>query len=135
MVADAFSRPVGIPVVASPGSCSGSSVSPVFWSFLEPQAQGLVSSVHSPNVSPTLAQLINYSNLAQLQKHCSETQDLSKLAGSGWLHHLTLVLLGLRSAPKDDQACFSAEDVYGSPLILPGMFLDPPKFLSEIFKS
>ena len=93
MVADAFSRPVGIPVVASPGSCSGSSVSPVFWSFLEPQAQGLVSSVHSPNVSPTLAQLINYSNLAQLQKHCSETQDLSKLAGSGWLHHLTLVLL------------------------------------------
>ena len=80
-----------------------------------------------------MAQLINYSNLAQLQKHCSETQDLSKLAGSGWLHHLTLVLLGLRSAPKDDQACSSAEAVYGSPLMLPRMFLDAPEFPLEIF--
>ena len=59
----------------------------------------------------------------------------SKLAGSGWIHHLPLVLLGLRSAPKDDHACSSAEAVYGSPLMLPGMFLDAPEFPSEKFKS
>ena len=41
----------------------------------------------------------------------------------------------LRSAPKDDQACSFAEAVYGSPLMLPGMFLDSLEFLSEIFKS
>ena len=59
----------------------------------------------------------------------------SKLVGSGLTHHLALVFLGLRSAPKDDQACSSAEAVYGSPLMLPGMFLDAPEFPSEIFKS
>ena len=41
----------------------------------------------------------------------------------------------LRSAPKDDQACSFAEAFYGSPMMLPGMFLDPLEFLSEIFKS
>ena len=46
----------------------------------------------------------------------------SKLAGAG---------LGLR----DDQACSSVEVVYGSFLVLHGMFLDAPEFPSEIFKS
>ncbi|XP_023331963.1 uncharacterized protein LOC111704065 [Eurytemora carolleeae] len=46
----------------------------------------------------------------------------SKLAGSG---------LGLR----DDQACSSAKVVYGSFLVLPGMYLDAPEFPLEIFKS
>ena len=39
------------------------------------------------------------------------------------LASLPLVLLGLHSAPKDDQACSSAEAVYGPPLMLPGLFL------------
>ena len=55
--------------------------------------------------------------------HCSLMSSLcSKLAGSG---------LGLR----DDQACSSAKVVYGSFLVLPGMFLDAPEFPLEIFKS
>jgi len=41
----------------------------------------------------------------------------------------------LPSAPKDDQSCSFAEAVYGSPLMLPGMFLDALEFPSEIFKS
>ena len=68
--------------------------------------------------------------------HCFLKSSLcSKLAGSGWIHHLPLVLLGLHSAPKDDQACSSAEAVYSSTLMLPGMFLDAPEFPSEILKS
>ena len=35
----------------------------------------------------------------------------SKLLGSGWKQHQALVLLELRSASKDDQACSSAEAV------------------------
>ena len=66
--------------------------------------------------------------------HCSLKSSLySKLAGSGWIHHLPLVLLGLRSALKYDMACSSAEAVYGSPLMLPRMFLDAPEFPLEIF--
>ena len=51
------------------------------------------------------------------------------------IHQIPLVLLGLCSVPKDDQAFSSAEAVYGSLLMLPGMFLDAPEFPSEVFKS
>ena len=51
------------------------------------------------------------------------------------IYQIPLVLLGLCSVPKDDQAFSSAEAVYGSPLMLPGMFLDAPEFPSEVFKS
>ena len=76
MVTDALSCSVGIPVVAAPGSCSEGSVSLVRSINSGTHAQGLISSVHSSNVSPTSAQLIDFSNLAQLQKQCLETQDL-----------------------------------------------------------
>ena len=61
----------------------------------------------------------------------------ARLAGVDWYHHLPWVLLGLRSAPKEDSAVSSAEMVYGSPLTLPGQFLDapdPPKqeFIQDI---
>ena len=48
------------------------------------------------------------------------------MAGADWYHHLLWVLLGLRSAPKEDSAVSSAEMVYESPLTLPGQFLDAP---------
>ena len=48
------------------------------------------------------------------------------MAGADWYHHLPWVLLGFRSAPKEDSAVSSAEMVYGSPLTLPGQFLDAP---------
>lgn len=54
----------------------------------------------------------------------------SRLEGSGWIHYLPLVLLGLCNALKDYQACFLAEAVYGTPLMLPGMFLNALEFLS-----
>ncbi len=51
------------------------------------------------------------------------------LCGPDWASHLPWVLLGLRAAPKEDAGVSSAELEYGSPLTLPGQFLeagDPP---------
>lgn len=47
---------------------------------------------------------------------------------ANWLENLPLVLLGLRTAVKDDLKCSSAEIVYGTTLRLPGQFfLQPPQ--------
>ena len=43
--------------------------------------------------------------------------------GTGWTQALPLVLLGVRSALKEDLGCTSAELVYGQALRLPGEFL------------
>lgn len=43
-----------------------------------------------------------------------------------WSEELPLVLLGLRSAHREDLKCSTAELVYGQPLRLPGEFFDPP---------
>ena len=42
-----------------------------------------------------------------------------------WIQALPLVLLGIRTAVKEDLGCSSAELVYGSPLRLPGQFFLP----------
>jgi hypothetical protein len=46
-------------------------------------------------------------------------------ADEHWAEALPLVLLGIRSAWKDDLKASSAELVYGSPLRLPGDFFPP----------
>ncbi|CAK1599624.1 unnamed protein product [Parnassius mnemosyne] len=46
-------------------------------------------------------------------------------ADEHWTESLPLVLLGIRSAFKEDLQSSSAELVYGEPLRLPGAFLDP----------
>ena len=55
----------------------------------------------------------------------------SRLAGSDWFHHLPLVLLGLRSVPREDSAISASEALFGSPLVLPGEFLDSPELPSS----
>ena len=42
------------------------------------------------------------------------------LAGSDWFLHLPLVLLGLRSVPKEDTGFSVSKAVFGSPLTVPG---------------
>ena len=46
-------------------------------------------------------------------------------ANDGWVDSLPLVLLGVRSAYKEDVEASAAELVYGQPLRLPGEFFDP----------
>ena len=57
----------------------------------------------------------------------------SRLAGSDWFLHLTLVLLGLRMVTKDDTGLSVSEAVYGSPLMVPGEFLGSPELPPSSF--
>ena len=60
--------------------------------------------------------------------HCSLMSALhSRLAGSDWFLHLSLVLLGLRTVPKDDIGLSVSKAVYGSPLTVPGEFFGSPE--------
>jgi hypothetical protein len=55
---------------------------------------------------------------------------LARGAGPAWHSYLPSVLMGLRSAPREDSAVSSAELVTGTPLVLPGQLLhvpDPPR--------
>jgi transposase InsO family protein len=51
----------------------------------------------------------------------------ARLAGNQWPDHLPWVLMGLRAATKEDSGVSSAELVLGSPLVLPGQFVDSPE--------
>ena len=57
----------------------------------------------------------------------------ARLASSDWVAHLLLVMLGLRSLPKEDSGFSPAEAVYGSNLSLPGEFLEHSKIPPESF--
>ena len=50
----------------------------------------------------------------------------ARLTGPDWVDELPWVLLGIRTAPKDDIKSSSAELVYGAPLTVPGDFLATP---------
>jgi len=52
---------------------------------------------------------------------------LARWASANWADHLPWVMLGLRSTPWEDDGTTTAQAIYGSPLILPGQFLDSPE--------
>ena len=47
---------------------------------------------------------------------------MARLTGPNWVAELPWVLLGIRTAAKEDLNCASAELVYGTPLSVPGDF-------------
>ena len=51
----------------------------------------------------------------------------ARLNDSNWLDVLPWVLLGIRTAPKEDLTASSAELVYGAPLTVPGDFISDSK--------
>ena len=51
----------------------------------------------------------------------------ARLTTPNWLDELPWVLLGIRTAPKEDLHCSSAELVYGTPLTVPGDFVATPR--------
>ena len=55
------------------------------------------------------------------------------MAGSDWSSHLPLVMLGLRTAPKDDSGFSPAEAAFGTNLSLPGEFIKHSEFPPEVF--
>lgn len=56
--------------------------------------------------------------------HRSLKASLTAHQSSSWVHALPITLLGLRSVVKEDLGCSSAEMLYGTPLRLPGDFLE-----------
>ncbi|GFN84908.1 transposon ty3-g Gag-Pol polyprotein [Plakobranchus ocellatus] len=49
----------------------------------------------------------------------------ARLQGPNWADELPWILLGLRTAPKEDLGSSAAEFVYGTPLTVQGEFIDP----------
>ena len=52
----------------------------------------------------------------------------ARLVGPDWLHHLPWVLLGLRTAPREESATSAAQHALGTPLHVPGQFLHDAGF-------
>jgi hypothetical protein len=59
----------------------------------------------------------------------------ARCAAANWVDHLPWVLLGLRTAAREDDVSTPAQAVFGSPLILPGQFLDSPEILLTFSKT
>ena len=49
------------------------------------------------------------------------------LLDNDWVLALPWVLLGIRTASKEDLNCTAAEMVFGSTVIVPAQFVSPPK--------
>ena len=93
----------------------GSQVTSELWSVLSqlrgtrlhrtsayhPQSNGLVERFHRDLKSALMARLVR----------------------PNWLDELPWVLLGIRTAPKEDLRCSSPEPVYGAPMTVPGDFV------------
>ena len=68
--------------------------------------------------------------------HCSLKSALSsRIASSDWVLHLPLVMLGLRTVPKDDTGLSVSKVFYGSPLTVPGEFLGRPELPPSAYLS
>ena len=59
----------------------------------------------------------------------------ARLSGPNWIQELPWVLLGIRTAPKEDLGCSSAELVYGAPLTVPGDFSMPNTSDTRLFRQ
>jgi transposase InsO family protein len=57
----------------------------------------------------------------------------ARCTAANWVDHLPWVLLGLRAAAREDDGSTPAQEVFGSPLILPGQFLDSPEIPPKTF--
>ena len=64
---------------------------------------------------------------------CLKDALRARSAAANWVDHLPWVLLGLRAAAREDNGSTPAQAVFGSPLILPGRFLDSPELPSKTF--
>ena len=49
----------------------------------------------------------------------------ARLTSPSWIEELPWVMLGLRTAPKEDLGASTAEMVYGAPITVPGTFVGP----------
>ncbi len=87
--------------------------------------------------SPTTAYHPQSNGLVELFHRRLKDALQSRAAAADWHDHLPWVLLGIRTAFREDSKFSPAEAVYGSQLVLPGQFINtvelpPPSFLREL---
>jgi transposase InsO family protein len=87
------------------GLCKRLGIEHILTTAFHPQANGMVERVHR-QIKDALR---------------------AREAGAAWHSHLPWVLLGLRAAPKEESGISSAEQVLGTPLVLPGELLTVPE--------
>ncbi|XP_072132816.1 protein NYNRIN-like [Mobula birostris] len=63
--------------------------------------------------------------------HHLKSALMAVLEGPNWVDELPWVLLGIRTAPKEDLHTSSAKLVYGAPLVVPGEFIPAPRGQEE----
>nr|VZH99561.1 unnamed protein product [Spirometra erinaceieuropaei] len=74
---------------------------------------------------PDINTLTSDFDLARLADLQTADESIADLQSTTWSVNLPLVLLGIRSSVKEDIQCTAAELVYGTPLRLPGEFVQP----------
>ena len=57
----------------------------------------------------------------------------ARATSADWIQDLPWALLGMRTAPHEESMVSAAENVYGSPLVVPGQFLTVPEPPAEPF--
>ena len=85
-----------------------------------------VSELYGSKVQQTTAYHPQANGLVERFHRHLKSSLKSRLRDANWSDELPWVMLGIRSAPKGDLGCSSAELVYGSPLTVPGEFLRSP---------
>ena len=95
------------------GVCASLGILASTLTFFHPQSNGMNKRFHG-SIKPALR---------------------SCLASLDWFLHLPLVLLGLRTVPKDDPGFSVSEAVYGSHLTVPGEFLGSHKWPPSVYLS
>jgi len=99
------------------------------------QVWSALSSLLNLRLAPTTAYHPQANGLVERFHRRLKEALRARLASSSWILHLPWVLLGLRSAPREDSNTSAAGAVYGAELCLPGQFLQVPEPPSDEFLS
>ena len=103
----------GVPLDMS--SDRGSQFTSQLWNSISPL---LGTKLHH-----TMAYHLQSNGLVERFHHHLKYALRACLTGPNWIEELPWVLLGIRTAPKEDLGCSSAELVYGATLSVPGDFI------------
>jgi transposase InsO family protein len=82
-----------------------------------------ISSLLGTQLHHTTAYHPQSNGLVETFYHHLKSALRARPTGPYWMQELPWVLLGIRTAPKEDLGCSSAEIIYGAPLTVPGDFV------------
>jgi hypothetical protein len=135
------SPPPTAPGPSSPGGCPTTEYQPPSLQTEGPNSRpalwaGLCSLLNIQH-SPTTAYHPQSNGLVERFHRRLKDALRSRAAAADWHDHLPWVLLGIRTAFREDSEFSLAEAVYGSQLVLPGQFINTaesssPSFLREL---